>query len=140
MPWYGGTFRLACITYIRNLVVGDHLRGPSGFDTILCNFAEKNPNFLDSKKEKLFQEMTSSSSSKKHSPDQPEISGSTTKSLRTKMIKSEDGEKRVMVLCSIQIWTITHFSNHQNIVIQKLRNCSWKEFESQSQKLVFSLL
>ncbi|XP_062176851.1 transcription initiation factor TFIID subunit 14b-like [Alnus glutinosa] len=39
--------------------------------------------------------MTSSSSSKKHGPDQPEISGSTTKSLRTKMIKSEDGEKRI---------------------------------------------
>jgi hypothetical protein len=66
------------------------------------------------KKEKLFQDMTSSSSSKKLVPDQPEISGSTPKSLRTKMIKTEDSEKRVMVLCSIQIWKITHFLNHQN--------------------------
>ncbi|XP_021900412.1 transcription initiation factor TFIID subunit 14b isoform X3 [Carica papaya] len=39
--------------------------------------------------------MTNSSSSKMHSQDRPEISGSTTKSQRTKMGKPEDGEKKL---------------------------------------------
>ncbi|XP_044509049.1 transcription initiation factor TFIID subunit 14b [Mangifera indica] len=38
--------------------------------------------------------MTNSSSSKKHGPDQPEISGPTLKSQRTKMSKPEDSEKK----------------------------------------------
>ncbi|XP_021900413.1 transcription initiation factor TFIID subunit 14b isoform X4 [Carica papaya] len=46
--------------------------------------------------------MTNSSSSKMHSQDRPEISGSTTKSQRTKMGKPEDGEKK-MKLKDIEI-------------------------------------
>lgn len=39
--------------------------------------------------------MTNSSSSKKHGQDQPELSGPTLKSQRTKMGKSEDNDKKV---------------------------------------------
>ena len=60
--------------------------------------------------------MTNSSSSKKHGQDQPEISGPTPKSQRTKMGKSEDTDKKV-TLVSIQIRIKIKppiFPDHQN--------------------------
>lgn len=46
--------------------------------------------------------MTNSSSSTKHGQDQPDLSGPTPKSQRTKMGKSEDNDKKVTLFVSIQ--------------------------------------
>ena len=65
--------------------------------------------------------MINSPSSKKHCPDQPEISEPPPKSQHTKMGKPEDSENKVTLKTSIQIRTITHFSNHQNNITQEAK-------------------
>lgn len=78
--------------------------------------------------------MSNTSSSKKHGLDQPEISGPTPKSQRSKMIKAEDSEKRVTVRCTIRIQMITHFPNHQNLGTQNLQKLLFENsLESQCQ-------
>lgn len=64
-----------------------------------------------------------SSSSKQVGQDQPATSEPTTKSQRTKiiMVKSEDNDRRVPVLCLIRIWTLTHYLHCQNSVTEKLK-------------------
>lgn len=55
--------------------------------------------------------MTISSSSKKHGQDQPELSGPTPKSQRTKMGKSDDNDKKVTIVSiRIRIKPATSFS------------------------------
>lgn len=82
--------------------------------------------------------MNNSSSSKSHGLDQPELSGPTPKSLRTKMGKPEDSEKKVTFL--FQIFTITHFLIDQSKNAQMPKTGFGNSYEPQLQDPVLGLI